>query len=105
MAGFIDLFRSGGWLTRERVRLVALAVLAASLIGASFHAAGTLVRDGMAASAYDHAAHFAREQAIFGSATQFYFFPYPPFFLLLAGAFALLSYPLALILWQCATLA
>jgi len=128
MAGFIDLFRSGGWLTRERVRLVALAVLAASLIGAgflivtahglndrlgrplgtdfaSFYAAGTLVRDGMAASAYDHAAHFAREQAIFGSATQFYFFPYPPFFLLLAGAFALLSYPLALILWQCATLA
>ena len=127
MAGFIDLFRNGVWLTRERVRLVALAVLAASLIGAafltitahglndrlgrplgtdfsSFYAAGTLVRDGMAAAAYDHAAHFAREQAIFGAATQFYFFPYPPFFLLLAGALALLSYPLALILWQGATL-
>ena len=36
MAGFIDLFRNGVWLTRERVRLVALAVLAASLIGAAF---------------------------------------------------------------------
>ena len=39
MAGFIDLLdhlRSGAWLTRERVRLVALAVLAASVIGLVF---------------------------------------------------------------------
>ena len=36
MAGFIDLLRSGAWLTRERVRLVALVMLAAMVIGAGF---------------------------------------------------------------------
>jgi len=128
MAGFIDVLRSGAWLTRERIRFVALTLLAFALVGvvftvvtatglndrlgrplgtdfSSFYAAGTLVHDGLAAQAYDRAAHFAREQAIFGSATQFYIFPYPPFFLLLAAALALLSYPAALIVWQGASLA
>ena len=36
MAGFIDILRSGAWLARERVRLVALALLAASVLGAGF---------------------------------------------------------------------
>jgi len=36
MAGFIELLRSGAWLTRERMRLVAFALLAASLLGAGF---------------------------------------------------------------------
>ena len=127
MAGFIALLRSGAFLTRERVRLVALAVLAASLIGliylaagahgpndsygrplgtdfASFYAAGTLVRDGLGPGAYDQAAHFAREQAIFGAATQYYAFQYPPVFLLVAAALAALPYVPALIVWQLATL-
>jgi alpha-1,2-mannosyltransferase len=36
MAGFIDLLRSGAWLTRERMRMVAFALLAASLLGAGY---------------------------------------------------------------------
>jgi hypothetical protein len=128
MTGFVELLRSGAWLTRERARLVALAVLAATLLGvayllatahglndslgrplgtdfSSFYAAGTLVADGLPAGPYDLAVQHAREQAIFGAATPFFIFPYPPFFLLLAGALALMSYPLALAVWQGATLA
>jgi alpha-1,2-mannosyltransferase len=127
MAGFIDLLRTGSFLTRERVRVVAWAVLAASLVGivfllagsigpndsygrplgtdfASFYAAGTLIGDGLAAQAFDQAAHFAREQAIFGPATQYYAFQYPPVFLLVAAALAQLPYLPALALWQTATL-
>jgi alpha-1,2-mannosyltransferase len=33
MGAFIDILRSGRWLTRERLRLWALAVLAASSLG------------------------------------------------------------------------
>jgi hypothetical protein len=36
MAGFIGALRSGDWLTRDRARLVALILLAASLFGAAF---------------------------------------------------------------------
>jgi hypothetical protein len=127
MAGFIELLRTGAYLTRERARLVALGVVFASLIGvvylligrtglsdsygrplgtdfASFYAAGSLVRDGLAAAAYDQAAHFAREQAIFGAATQYYAFQYPPVFLLVGAALAALPYLPALALWQAATL-
>ncbi|CAN0105759.1 unnamed protein product [Phaeothamnion confervicola] len=127
MAGFIELLRGGAFLTRERVRLVAIAVLAASLIGlvfllagsagpndsygrplgtdfASFYAAGTLVRDGLAAAAFDPAAHYAREQALFGAATPYYAFQYPPVFLLVGAALAALPYLPALVIWQIATL-
>lgn len=127
MAGFIELLRGGAFLTRDRVRLVAIAVLAASLAGvvfllagsagpndsygrplgtdfASFYAAGTLARDGLAAAAFDQAAHFAREQAIFGAATPYYAFQYPPVFLLAGAALALLPYLPALVIWQIATL-
>ena len=128
MAGFFEVLRGGAWLTRERTRLVAFAVLAATLLGvayllatahglndslgrplgtdfSSFYAAGTLVADGLPAGPYDLAVQHAREQSIFGAATPFFIFPYPPFFLLLAGALALMSYPLALALWQGVTLA
>ncbi|MDO9414419.1 MAG: glycosyltransferase family 87 protein [Pseudolabrys sp.] len=126
MAGFIDLLRTGAWLTRERVRLVAALVLAAFLIGAvillfgaqglsdssgrplgtdfsSFYAAGTLVHDGLAAQAFDRVAHFARERAIFGPEARYYAFQYPPVFLLVAAAMALLPYLLSLAVWQAAT--
>ncbi len=127
MAGFIDILRTGAWLTRERVRLVALALLAASAIGAGFliatsdglndrlgrplgtdfsnvYAAGTYVLDGQPTAPFDPARQYAREQAIFGTATQFYGWHYPPFFLGLAALLALMPYVLALALWQGVTL-
>jgi alpha-1,2-mannosyltransferase len=127
MAGFIDLLRSGGWLTRERVRLVAFVLLAASVIGAAFlivtsdglndrfgrplgtdfsnvYAAGTYVLDGLPAAPFDPARQWAREQAIFGAATPFYGWHYPPFFLGLAALLAAMPYWLALIVWQGVTL-
>jgi hypothetical protein len=123
MAGFIDLLRSGAWLTRERVRLVSLAMLAATVLGAGFlavtsdglndrfgrplgtdfsnvYAAGTYVLDGQPAAPFDPPRQYAREQAIFGPATQFYGWHYPPFFLAVAASLATMPYWLALIVWQ-----
>jgi glycosyl transferase family 87 len=128
MADFIDSLRSGAWLTRDRVRLVALILLTASLLGAAFlvatsdgrndrfgrplgtdfanvYAAGTYVLDGKAATPFDPGRQYAREQAIFGKDTPFFGWHYPPFFLGLAAALALMPYWLALLLWQGATLA
>jgi alpha-1,2-mannosyltransferase len=127
MAGFIDILRTGAWLTAERMRLVALALLAAFVLGAGFliatsnglndrfgrplgtdfsnvYAAGTFVLEGQAAAPFDPAKQFAREQAIFGQATQFYGWHYPPFFLTLAGLLATMPYWLAVLVWQGATL-
>lgn len=127
MAVFIDLLRSGVWLTRERIRLVAFALLAATVLGAVFltatsdglndrfgrplgtdfsnvYAAGTYVLDGQPTAPFDPAKQFAREQAIFGQATQFYGWHYPPFFLGLAALLAAMPYWLALIVWQGVTL-
>jgi len=127
MAGFVDLLRSGAWLTRARMRLVALALLAAMLLGAGFliatsnglndrfgrplgtdfsnvYAAGTYVLDGQPAAPFDPAKQFAREQAIFGQATQFYGWHYPPFFLGLAAVLATMPYWLSLLAWQGVTL-
>ena len=126
MAGFIALFRTGAFLTRERVRLVAALVLVAFVIGAvvlllgaqgmndsagrplgtdfsSFYAAGTMVHDGMAAQAFDRVAHFARQQAIFGPDAHYYAFQYPPVFLLVAAGMAKLPYLASLAVWQAAT--
>ena len=127
MAGFIDILRSGAWLTRERMRLVALALLAAFVLGAGFliatsdglndrfgrplgtdfsnvYAAGSYVLDGAPTAPFDPPRQFAREQAIFGQATQFYGWHYPPFFLGLAALLATMPYWLALIVWQGVTL-
>ncbi len=123
-----DILRTGAWLTRERTRLIASGVLLASVIGltflvltanglldtlgrplgtdfSSFYAAGTYVLDGRPAAPYDLAQHYAREQSIFGPATPFYGWLYPPFFLFVAGALALMPYGLALFVWQALTLA
>jgi len=127
MAGFIDILRSGSWLTRERVRLVGLTLLAAFVLGAGFliatsnglndrfgrplgtdfsnvYAAGSYVLDGEASAPFDPPRQYAREQAIFGQATQFYGWHYPPFFLGLAALLATMPYWLALIVWQGTTL-
>jgi alpha-1,2-mannosyltransferase len=122
-----DILRSGDWLTRERVRLVAIALLIASAAGFLFlvatshgavdlqgrplgtdfsnvYAAGTYILDGNANAAFDPPQQFAREQAIFGAATQFYGWHYPPYFLFVAAPLALLPYGLALAVWQGLTL-
>jgi alpha-1,2-mannosyltransferase len=127
MAGLIETVRYGAWLTRERMRLVAVLLLAATLAGAVFlaatsdgrndrfgrplgtdfsnvYAAGTFVLAGKAAVPFDPARQYAREQAIFGTDTQFYGWHYPPFFLGLAALLALMPYWLALALWQGVTL-
>ena len=127
MAGFIGNLRSGAWLTSERVRLIALVLLAVSVIGAGLliatsdgrndrygrplgtdfsnvYAAGTYVLDGEPTAPFDPARQYAREQAIFGTATPFYGWHYPPFFLGLAALLALMPYWLALLAWQGVTL-
>jgi alpha-1,2-mannosyltransferase len=128
MAGMTEALRAGTWLTRERVRLVALMLLAAALIGVIFvvvtsdglndrfgrplgtdfanvYAAGTYVLDGEAAAPFDPELQHRREGLIFGPETPFFGWHYPPFFLGLAALLATLPYWLALLVWQGATLA
>jgi hypothetical protein len=127
MAALIKMLRKGDWLTSSRARLWALAVLIASAgglvylvatsdglidyqgrpLGTDFsnvYAAGTYVLEGKAAAPFDPRLQHAREQEIFGPATPFYGWHYPPVFLFIAAPLALLPYPLALIVWQGATL-
>jgi alpha-1,2-mannosyltransferase len=122
-----ETLRSGAWLTNERVRLVAAALLIASALGFLFlvvtahgfldrqgrplgtdfsnvYAAGTYVDEGNPAAAFDPVQQFAREQSIFGADTQFYGWHYPPFFLFIAAALAPMPYGLALAVWQAVTL-
>jgi hypothetical protein len=122
-----EILRSGDWLTRERIRLVAATLLFASGAGflylvltshgavdlqgrplgtdfSNVYAAGTYVLDGNAAAAFDPVRQYARERAIFGDTTQFYGWHYPPFFLFAAAALAWLPYGLALAVWQAVTL-
>jgi alpha-1,2-mannosyltransferase len=119
--------RSGEWLTRERIRMVAAAVLIASAAGflylvvtatggvdrqgrpigtdfANVYAAGTYILDGNFQAPFDSVQQYAREQAIFGAATQFYGWHYPPYFLFVAAALAWMPYGLALLVWQAVTL-
>jgi hypothetical protein len=127
MAQFLDLLRGGDWLTLARMRLWALAVLAASAggllylvatsdglmdyqdrpLGTDFsnvYAAGTYVLEGKPAAPFDPRLQHAREREIFGEKTPFYGWHYPPFFLWLAAVLALMPYQLALVVWQAATL-
>jgi hypothetical protein len=122
-----DILRSGAWFTPERIRLVAVAILcvaAASIVFmlvtahglvdvqgrplgtdfSSFYSAGTYVLEGNAQAPYNLARQHAREQAIFGAATPFYSWFYPPFFLFITAALALLPYGAALVTWQVVTL-
>lgn len=128
MGAMLDAVRSGDWLTRERMRLVAFGLLIAFAAGLAWlaatanglndawgrplgtdfsnvYAAGTLVLDGQPQAPFDPALQYAREQAIFGAETPFYGWHYPPFFLVIAAALALMPYKLALLVWQASTLA
>ena len=123
-----QILRSGQWLTVDRARaysLILLAFYAIAAIGwialsnglidrngkpigtdfASFYAAGSLALDGHAGAIYDMAAHYAREQQIFGATIPYYGWLYPPIFLLVAVPLALLPYSAALIVWQGASFA
>ena len=127
MGRVLASLQSGDWLTAERIRLVAVAVLFASLasigylvatsnglndyagrpLGTDFsnvYAAGQLVLDGHPDAPFDPVLQHARERATFGETTPFYGWHYPPFFLLVAAGLALLPYPLALAVWQAVTL-
>ncbi|RTL48321.1 MAG: DUF2029 domain-containing protein [Bradyrhizobiaceae bacterium] len=127
MNRFWQHVKSGDWLTLERVRgysLILLILAGLAMAGwimlskggvdpngkplgtdfLSFYAAGSLVLDGRTAEVYDMAAHYARQQKIFGAAIPYYGWLYPPIFLLIATPLALLPYAAALALWQIATL-
>jgi alpha-1,2-mannosyltransferase len=128
MGAMLDGVRSGDWVTRERMRLVAFGLLIAFAAGLAWlaatanglndalgrplgtdfsnvYAAGTLVQDGRPQAPFDPALQYAREQAIFGAETPFYGWHYPPLFLFIAAALALMPYKLASVVWQGATLA
>lgn len=120
--------RSGAWLTPARARgysLILLGIGVVAAIGwiglsdglidrngkpigtdfACFYAAGSLVLDGRAGDVYNMAAHYARQQQIFGADTPYYSWPYPPIFLLVAAPLALMPYLMALAIWQIGTFA
>lgn len=127
MAAITTTLRNGTWLTRARMRRVALAVLAASALGliyliatatgindrlgrplgtdySNIYAAGRYVLAQEPAAPFDPARQHAKEQEIFGMATPFYGWHYPPFFLGPAAALARLPYLWSLALWQGVTL-
>ena len=127
MAKVLVSLRTGDWIARERIRLWALAVLIASLAGLGYllatsnglndyqgrplgtdfsdiYAGGTYVLDGTPGLAFDPPLQHAREQAIFGAATPFYGWCYPPFLLFVSAALALMPYTTALAVWQGSTL-
>lgn len=114
---------TGSWLTRERVRGYSLLLLGLMLaaglawvalsdhlidrngkpLGTDFsnvYAAGTLTLQGRAPDAYDPPLQHAAEQAVFGGRdVPFFGWHYPPFFLAVAAAVAMLPYAFGLLLW------
>ena len=117
---------SGDWLD-ARVRsyswiLVALAVAGIAVLAATsdglndylgrplgtdfsnIYAAGKYVLDGKPAAPFTPELQHLMEKRIFGAATPFYGWHYPPVFLAVAALLALLPYLPALIVWQAATL-
>jgi alpha-1,2-mannosyltransferase len=126
MRGILDFLRTGDWLTRERTRLIAFAMLIGSVIAltalvvksdnyldwrghpigtdfANVYAAGTFVLEGRPEAPFDPVQHHDRQRAIFGAEAPFYGWHYPPFFLFPAAALALLPYGLALAVWLAIT--
>src|SRR5262245_9294725 len=120
--------KSGAWLTRERLRAYPLILLAAFIaatviwialadglidrngqpIGTDFSnvwAAGRLALDGAPDAPYDIARQHAAEKAIFGGRdVPLYGWHYPPIFLLVGAALALMPYGWALVAWTAITL-
>ena len=127
-AALLDALRTGRWLTPQRRRVYAVALLVAyglalalllatgnglvdyagRPLGTDFGqvwTAGLNALRGHAAESFDIHAHHARQQAEFGAGVPVFGWHYPPLFLLVAAPLALLPYLAALALWQAATLA
>jgi hypothetical protein len=124
----LQALRSGSFVTRERLRVYSLLLIAAYAIAiialiatsdgrvdragrplgtdfANVYSAGRLALDGKAGLAYDFAAHHGAQKEVSGRADIAYFgWHYPPMLLLLAAALATLPYLAALALYQGATL-
>jgi hypothetical protein len=125
----MTMLSEGTWLTRERLRVLAILSGAATLLAIIFlyatssgtldysgrplgtdfsnvWTAGKMAASGNAADAWDWAAHYRVQQAAHGSAeVDFYGWHYPPPFLMLAAALSFLPYLWALLIWQGVTLA
>ena len=128
----MEAFATGTWLTRSRVRAVALVLVvgtaAAVLVllatrtgpygtldkwgrplGTDFTliwSAGTLALEGRAAGAYDWTTIGEAEKATHGTEdVALLGWHYPPIFFLLAAPLASLPYIVSLVLWQAVTLA
>lgn len=127
MTGLAKALASGDWLD-ARLRayswiLVAMALAGIVILGATsdglndylgrplgtdfsnIYAAGKYVLDGKPAAPFTPELQHLMEKRIFGAATPFYGWHYPPVFLAVAALLALLPYLPALIVWQAATLA
>jgi len=124
----LSAIRSGSFVTRQRLRgysvlllaayvatIVALVATADGIVDkagrplgtdfANVYAAGKLAHEGRAALAYDFPAHHDMQRQVSGRADiPYYGWHYPPAFLLLAAALALLPYLGALLVYQAATL-
>jgi hypothetical protein len=68
------------------------------------YAAGVLTLEGRAGDAYEPALQHAAEKKVFGPATPFFGWHYPPFFLMVAAALATLPYAWALLAWMALTI-
>jgi alpha-1,2-mannosyltransferase len=127
MRRLIAHLRSGDWLSPERVTAWGIILLVTECLitmflalwqhgvfrpvpdpppsdFVSFYAAGKLALAGTPALAYDHAAHWAAEQAATWSTAPYVYFFYPPIYLLLCAPLAALPYFVAFALFQVATL-
>ena len=128
VAALLNSVRLATFLTQERLRLVpsallvgyaiALVVLIVTAHGPSdyhgrplgtdfsnVYAAGEAALRGDPRAPFDPARQYAEEQKLFGRATPFYGWHYPPYFLLVAAPLAHLPYLGALAVWQLATFA
>jgi len=123
----MSILASGSWLRPARIRRVAAIFGAGSValllwlaltshgtldwrgrpLGTDFSnvwAAGRMALDGRAADVWNWPSHFAVQRAVHGPRlTELYAWHYPPPFLLVASAVALLPYVPALITWQLIT--
>ncbi|HEV2678334.1 MAG TPA: glycosyltransferase family 87 protein [Aliidongia sp.] len=121
--------RTGAWATASRIRRLGIAlflleslvllVIALATYGVfgpmnppgstdfiSFYAAGDLANRGMAPLVYDQDLHQSAVREIFGDPRlPYYYFFYPPVFLLLCQMFALLPYLVSFALWVAGTAA
>lgn len=129
MAGGLHrTLKNGAWLTRKRIRRIAVisGLATIALIGWLFATstgtldwigrplgtdfsnvwtAGRMALDGRAAEVWNWNAHFAVQRAFHGKPdVDLFGWHYPPPFLLVASALAVMPYLPALVVWQLATL-